>query len=154
MRFAARSGGWRQSISQRWGEQVKAGSVSALTLKKRRGVMKMLTGRYADYAMEIPQAKLVELRDEIIDTPAWADSVIEGIRGMYRWATERRLCAVNPAIGVVARIDRGKGRAVDGDRSAKIPRSSPARHNCTPGADPVHVHRLQDLGRDTARPGP
>lgn len=90
---------------------VEAGSASALTLKKRRGVMKVLTDRYANYAMEMPQAKLVELRDEMIETPAWADSVIEGIRGMYRWATERRICSVNPAIGI-ARIDRGRGGAV------------------------------------------
>lgn len=90
---------------------VEAGAASALTLKKRRGVMKILTERYADYAMEIPQAQLVELRDEMIDTPAWADSVIEGIRVMYRWATERRLCSVNPAVGI-ARIDRGGGGAV------------------------------------------
>ncbi|WP_240643535.1 tyrosine-type recombinase/integrase [Paracoccus siganidrum] len=90
---------------------VDAGTVSKLTLKKRRGVMKVLTAKYADYALDIPPAKLVELRDEMIDTPAWADSVIEGIRAMYRWATERRLCAVNPAIGI-ARIDRGRGGAV------------------------------------------
>ncbi|WP_353888822.1 tyrosine-type recombinase/integrase [uncultured Paracoccus sp.] len=90
---------------------VEAGQVSALTLKKRRSVIKVLTDRYADYALEIPQAKLVELRDDMIETPAWADSVIEGIRSMYRWATERRICSVNPAIGI-ARIDRGKGGAI------------------------------------------
>ncbi|WP_051142371.1 tyrosine-type recombinase/integrase [Paracoccus zeaxanthinifaciens] len=89
---------------------VEAGAMWPLTLKKRRSVGKVLTERYADYAMEIPQAKLVELRDDMIETPAWADSVIEGTRVIYRWATERRLCAVNPAVGI-ARIDRGKGGA-------------------------------------------
>lgn len=89
---------------------VDAGNASALTLKKRRGVMKVLTDRYADYALDIPPARLVALRDDMVETPAWADSVIEGIRAMYRWATERRLCSVNPAIGI-ARIDRGKGGA-------------------------------------------
>lgn len=91
--------------------EVEAGAVSALTLKKRRGVMKILTDRYADYALEIPPEKLVALRDDLVETPAWADSVIEGIRAMYRWATERRLCAINPAIGI-GRIDRGNGGAV------------------------------------------
>lgn len=91
--------------------EVEAGSVSPLTLKKRRGVMKILTDKYADYALDVPPQRLVALRDELIETPAWADSVIEGIRAMYRWATERSLCAVNPAIGI-ARIDRGKGGAV------------------------------------------
>ncbi|WP_325168784.1 tyrosine-type recombinase/integrase [Paracoccus caeni] len=90
---------------------VEARSLSPLTLKKRRGVMKVLTSKYADYALDIPQSKLVELRDDMIETPAWADSVIEGIRAMYRWAADRRLCAVNPAIGI-ARIDRGKGGAI------------------------------------------
>lgn len=91
--------------------EVKAGSVSALTLKKRRSVMKVLTDLYADYALDIPPAKLVDLRDSLIETPAWADSVIEGIRAMYRWGAERRLCSINPAIGI-SRIDRGKGGAI------------------------------------------
>lgn len=90
---------------------VESGATSPLTLKKRRSVMKILTAKYADYAMEVPTAKLVELRDDMIETPAWADSVIEGIRAMYRWATDRRLCNVNPAIGI-SRIDRGGGGAV------------------------------------------
>ena len=90
---------------------VEAGQTSPLTLKKRRSVVKALTDRYADFALEIPQSKLVELRDDMIDTPAFADSVIEGVRSMYRWATERRLCSVNPAVGI-SRIDRGKGGAV------------------------------------------
>lgn len=90
--------------------QVKAGTASPLTLKKRRGIMGVLTGRYADMAMDIPTGRLVELRDEYSDTPARADSIIEGIRGMYRWATEREICSVNPAIGI-ARIDSGRGGA-------------------------------------------
>ena len=90
---------------------VAAGNASALTLKKRRGVMKVLTDRYGDYAMNMPPEKLVALRDEYAATPAWADSIIEGIRSMYRWGTERRLCSINPAIGI-ARIDRGKGGAI------------------------------------------
>lgn len=90
---------------------VAAGTASELTLKKRVQVLRVLTDRYADYDMVMPQAKLVELRDELIDTPARADSVIEGVRSMYRWATERKICAVNPAIGI-ARIDRGGGGAI------------------------------------------
>lgn len=91
--------------------EVEAGKVSALTLKKRRGVMKILTDRYGDYALNIPPAKLVQLRDDMVETPAWADSVIEGIRAMFRWGCERGLCDINPAMGI-GRIDRGKGGAV------------------------------------------
>ncbi|WP_010142089.1 tyrosine-type recombinase/integrase [Oceanicola sp. S124] len=90
---------------------VAAGATSPLTLKKRKGVMKVLTERYGDYAMAMPQPKLIELRDEFIATPARADSIIEGIRSMYRWACERGLCDVNPAVGI-SRIDPGKGGAV------------------------------------------
>lgn len=91
--------------------EVEAGSVSPLTLKKRRGVVKILTERYADYAINIPPEKLVALRDEFVATPAWADSIIEGIRSMYRWGCERKLCAINPAVGI-ARIDVCRGGAV------------------------------------------
>lgn len=91
--------------------EVAAGAASPLTLKKRVGVMKVLTDKYADYAMDMPQAKLVELRDEFVATPARAEGIMEGIRSMYRWAADRGLCAVNPAIGI-ARIDKGKGGAV------------------------------------------
>ena len=90
---------------------VEAGATSPLTLKKRVGVMKVLTERYADYAMVMPQTKLIELRDEFIATPARADSIIEGIRSMYRWACERGLCETNPAAGI-ARIDTGRGGAL------------------------------------------
>ncbi|MEQ9315335.1 MAG: hypothetical protein RLN72_05740 [Henriciella sp.] len=54
-------------------------------------VVKVLTDRYADYAMTMPHAKLIALRDEFNATPARADSIIEGIRSMYRWACERGL---------------------------------------------------------------
>ncbi|RAK24070.1 site-specific recombinase XerD [Salipiger aestuarii] len=91
--------------------EVAAGAASALTLKKRVGVMKVLTERYENYAMVMPQSKLVDLRDAFVSTPARADSIIEGIRSMYRWACERDLCTVNPAIGI-ARIDQGKGGAI------------------------------------------
>lgn len=91
--------------------EVEAGAASPLTLKKRVGVMKVLTEKYADYALDMPQAKLVELRDEFVATPARADSLIEGIRSMYRWAADRGLCDVNPAMGIT-RIDKGKGGAV------------------------------------------
>lgn len=90
--------------------EVEAGTTSPLTLKKRRTVMKILTDQYADYALDMPTRKLVELRDDHLATPAMADSLIEGIRAMYRWAADRGLCSVNPAIGI-ARIDRGGGGA-------------------------------------------
>lgn len=92
--------------------KVKAGLVSPLTLKKRKLIMSRLRDTYGEYDMRMPQEKLIEFRDTLMDTPAWADSVIEGIRGMYRWAVDDlRLLEVNPAIGI-GKIDKGKGGAV------------------------------------------
>ncbi|WP_406720363.1 tyrosine-type recombinase/integrase [Thioclava litoralis] len=92
-------------------QDVKSGAASPLTLKKRKQVMKVLTERYADYSLAMPTSKVIELRDEFSATPAWADSIVEGIRSMYRWAAERELSDVNPAAGI-RRIDQGKGGAV------------------------------------------
>lgn len=92
--------------------QVNAGLASSLTLKKRRQVMKILREEYGEYDMRMPQIKIIELRDKMIDTPAWADSVVAGIRSMYRWAVDDvQICQINPAIGI-GTIDRGKGGAV------------------------------------------
>ncbi|MFT3690796.1 hypothetical protein [Paenirhodobacter sp.] len=61
---------------------MKAGVVFPLTLKKRSGVMKVLTDKYANRALDIPLQKLIE-------APAWADSVIEGVRAL-RWQPVKR----------------------------------------------------------------
>lgn len=92
--------------------QVNAGLASPLTLKKRKQVMAKLREAYGEYDMRMPQSKIVELRDEMMETPAWADSVVSGIRSMYRWAVDGvGICDVNPAVGV-GTIDKGRGGAI------------------------------------------
>lgn len=91
--------------------KVDAGQASRLTLKKRTGLMNRLRAKYGEYAIDMPTSKIVEIRDEMQDTPAMADSMVEGIRGMYRWGCDIGICNVNPAIGV-AKIDKGKGGAI------------------------------------------
>ncbi len=90
--------------------QTLAGLASSLTLKKKTMYLKRLEKHYGDYAMVMPQTEVVAIRDAYAETPAGADSLVESIRSMYRWACERGICDINPAIGV-AKIDRGKGGA-------------------------------------------
>ncbi len=91
-------------------EQVAAGAVSVLTLKKRHGLLEKLRADCGEYNMAIPQSYVVKLRDEMAQTPASADSMVGAIRSMYKWAISRGIVDVNPAIGV-GNIDRGKGGA-------------------------------------------
>ena len=91
--------------------KVEAGQLSPLTLKKRIGLLKKLRVQYGEYSLEMPTAKVVEFRDTMVDTPASADSMVEAIRSMYRWAISIGICDVNPAMGV-AKIDTGRGGAV------------------------------------------
>lgn len=91
-------------------KKVKAGQISPLTLKKRTHLMTRLRAEYGEYSLDMPTAKIVEFRDSMIETPAAADSMVEAIRSMYRWAASVGICDVNPASGV-RKIDKGKGGA-------------------------------------------
>ncbi|WP_299378006.1 tyrosine-type recombinase/integrase [uncultured Kiloniella sp.] len=91
--------------------EVGAGQMSPLTLKKRKGFMARLRGECGEYSMEIPTSEIIKIRDKMVATPASADSMVEAIRGMYRWAVDVGIMTVNPAIGI-GKIDRGKGGAI------------------------------------------
>lgn len=91
-------------------KRVTAGLASPLTLKKRHLLFKQLRGKCGDYSLDIPASEIIKLRDEMAATPASADSMVEAIRTMFRWAVERGICDVNPAIGI-SKIDRGRGGA-------------------------------------------
>lgn len=90
--------------------RVDAGLASPMTLKKRALLFKKLRDRCGEYALEMPTSEIVKMRDDMASTPAAADSMVEAIRTMYRWAIERGMCDVNPAVGV-GKIDKGKGGA-------------------------------------------
>lgn len=90
--------------------QVAAGQASPRTLNKRRQTLAALADR-ADYSLHMPRKHVFEIRDKLAATPAWADSTVEAIRVLYRWACERGLAKDNPAMGV-PKIDRGRGGAV------------------------------------------
>jgi integrase len=90
--------------------RVNAGLASALTLKKRQLLLSRLRDECGEYSMEMPSAEIINVRDKLSKTPAWADSMVEAIRTMYRWGIERGICDFNPAVGI-GKIDRGKGGA-------------------------------------------
>lgn len=92
------------------GREVDANLKSPKTLQKRTHLLTSLAGRWGEFAMEMPRAQVIRIQDELAATPAWADSMVEAIRVMYRWALDRDLVTVNPALGV-AKIDKGRGGA-------------------------------------------
>lgn len=91
--------------------RVHAGLSSPMTLKKKGLLLKKLRGTCGEYSSDIPTSEVIKIRDAMKDTPAFADSMVEAIRVMYRWAVERGICDVNPAIGV-SKIDKGNGGAI------------------------------------------
>ncbi len=89
--------------------QVSAGQYNKATLIQRRSKLSLLDPR-GDYNMNIPQGKLLEIRDQISDRPGSADNFIKSVRAMYVWAVDRRLCDVNPAVGI-GKLNKGQGGA-------------------------------------------
>lgn len=89
--------------------QVKGGVYSPDTLKQRKSKLAKLDS-CGDYAMNMPQAELLKIRDTMSDTPGSADNFIKSMRAMYTWAVDRRLCDVNPATGI-GKLNPGMGGA-------------------------------------------
>lgn len=89
---------------------VEAGIFSPLTLKKREGLFKRLRKICGQYPMEMPTSEIIKIRDDLAAKPATADSMVEAMRSMFRWACERDYCDFNPAIGI-STIDRSGGGA-------------------------------------------
>lgn len=92
-------------------KRVTAGLASKITLKKKMLLMAALREDCGEYSMSIPSKEIIRIRDSMADRPAWADSMVVAMRGMFTWAIERGLCQINPAVGI-SRIDRGKGGAI------------------------------------------
>lgn len=102
------------------GEQVASGLRDHKTLKKRQGLLKRLCDealpndergrRFGQMSMQIPAAELFKLRDRMSRTPAAADSMIEAVSVMYKWAADDGRKIENTAAGV-RRIDKGRGGA-------------------------------------------
>ncbi|WP_150523992.1 tyrosine-type recombinase/integrase [Roseibium sediminis] len=102
--------GWLISSYTEWLEdQVGKGLYSQATLVQRRSKFKLLKP-YEEYSLAMPQDQLLQIRDDMADTPGSADNFIKAVRSLYAWAIERNHAQVNPAIGV-GKINKGKGGA-------------------------------------------
>src|SRR5690606_37473492 len=88
--------------------QVKAGTTSSKTLKKKRNLLNRLIVD-PDRKMLVPQEKLFEMKDKMGATPAQADAFIEAVAVMYAWAVKRNYVDINPARGIDKIYRRGSG---------------------------------------------
>lgn len=104
-----RSIGWLVNIYfEHFEKRVKAGTLSAKTLKKKRNLLnRILTD--PDRVMLIPQEKLIEMKDDMAATPAQADAFIEAVAVMYDWAMKRKFVRSNPARGIEKVYEKGEG---------------------------------------------
>ena len=50
--------------------------------------------------MRVSSATLIAARDRRKDTPAQARNVLDAMRGLFGWAYEAKLVAIDPSIGV------------------------------------------------------
>ncbi len=100
---------------------VKAGKCSPGTLKQRRLYYEKLCDWPATYGraagtpfgelhMDMPQEELLAFRDAHAATSGAADNMVKAVKALYRWAIERKLTAVNPAVGI-APIHENQGGA-------------------------------------------
>ena len=88
--------------------EVKAGTKSAKTLKKKRNLLNRLIVD-PDKKMMIPQEKLLAMKDEMAATPAQADAFIEAVAVFYDWALKRKHVDRNPARGIDKTYFKGGG---------------------------------------------
>lgn len=95
---------------------VARGLFDEKTVKKRR----LLYGQMRDFLVDggsplgkfalrgMPSAVAVQLRDSMVDRPAWADSMMEAGRGLFKWCMENAWADVNPFTGI-GKMHRGRG---------------------------------------------
>ncbi|WP_245943253.1 tyrosine-type recombinase/integrase [Rhodovulum viride] len=89
-------------------ERVAAGLMHPGTLKQRRAFYDRVRADHGEKAMQIPRAKIVEIRDSMIATPGAADNMVKALRACFAWAIERGILTENPAAGI-GKLNRGRG---------------------------------------------
>ncbi len=92
--------GWlRSAYLDHMARMVAAGQMSPLTLRQRRSQLSRLD-EWAAKRMDMPRAKVIELRDSLAQTPGEANNTVKSVRAMFAWAIERGHVRENPARGV------------------------------------------------------
>ena len=100
---------WLTDQFESWMEQrVKAGHLHPATLHQRKMFYARLNAEHGSKSMNMPRAKLIEFRDEMLDTPGAANNMIKAIRACYKWAVDRNIVSSNPAVGI-PKIQQGNG---------------------------------------------
>lgn len=108
-RAIPRSLGWlMDEYEAAMAAKVRAGLMDAGTAKQRRAFYARLRGKHGDKEMEMPRAKIIEIRDGMAATPGAADNMVKALRALFAWAIEAGRMRDNPAAGI-ARINRGTG---------------------------------------------
>jgi len=106
---APKSIGWLVNIYVEFLEnQVKAGTTSAKTLKKKRNLLNRIITN-PNKEMLIPQEKLIAMQDAMSATPSQAHAFIEAVGVMSEWAMKRKYVASNPTIGIASIYRKGTG---------------------------------------------
>jgi len=90
-------------------EQVRAGAMHEATERQRRAFYARLVPIYGDRHMDMPTAKVIEIRDSLAATPGAADNMVKALSAMFKWAAERGLVQANPAKGVSRLIRQHRG---------------------------------------------
>ena len=88
--------------------KVAAGQMNAGTAKQRTAFYARLRPKYGNKHMEMPRAKIIEIRDGMAATPGAADNMVKALRALFAWAVEVERMKDNPAKGI-GKINRGTG---------------------------------------------
>jgi integrase len=88
--------------------QVKAGQLAPDTARYRSAYLARLYPAHGEKHMAMPRAKLLEIRDDMAETPGAADTMVKTLRALYAWAMERGHVSENPAAGI-GKLSRGTG---------------------------------------------
>lgn len=87
---------------------VAAKQASPLTLRQRRSQLARLE-EWSAKRMDMPRARVIELRDRLAATPSEANNTVKSVRAMFAWAVERGHVRENPARGVKRLKVQGDG---------------------------------------------
>jgi integrase len=91
-------------LVQRYYESTAFVGLKEATQKQRKSILnRVVNGDGGSKKLsEITTKKIAEGRDKRSATPAQAVAFVKAMRGLYKWATEAQLVAIDPTIGVVA----------------------------------------------------
>lgn len=86
-----------------------AGSVSDDTMYRRRNLLERICAAYPDAKWaDLTSRVLVEIRDQLSETPGARNNIVKAVGALYAWAKEAHIVDFNPAHGI-KRLHSGDG---------------------------------------------